>query len=239
VGDLSSILRGLSVGLFVAGATMADNVWLLLGAWLSFLMALTAVGFVRIHLRLTLAFVIPLAVSSLVINALIAVAPGELPGDRFGRAVPLAFALAFRVSAIAAAIQLCFLPLIANGNLVNFLRAWRLPDSAVLVIIGGITILAEVRARGRQIFEARLAQGLGTANRWGALRQIPFMLMPLFVSMLESSAARAILWQERRLVNQLANYRVTDQKTDSACIWCARLVVSCAWCVAAALVHSK
>jgi MFS family permease len=239
MGDLSSILRGLSVGLFVAGATMSDNVWLLLGAWLSFMIALAMVGLVRVHLRLTLAFVIPLAVSSLVINTLITAVPGELLSDRFGRAVPLALALAFRVSAIAAAIQLCFLPLIANGNLVNFLRAWRLPDSAVLVVIGGITILAEVRARGRQIFEARLAQGLGTANRWGALRQLPFMLMPLFASMLESSAARALLWQERRLVNQLANYRVTDQKTDSAYLWSARLFVSGAWCVAAVLWRSK
>lgn len=75
---------------------------------------------------------------------------------------------ALRIAAFGGVFQLCFLPLIRRGRLVQTLKAWRLRGNALLVAVASLTLLENLHYRLNQVIHARIARGManeGVLNR--------------------------------------------------------------------------
>lgn len=221
--------------LFMVGAGLCTNHWMLGIGWLIFLFALAQAGILRLHLHMYFAFLVPLALGILLVQGLaIPIEEGKGWWEPFGLVAPTTVLVVFRVAVIAAAAQLCLLPILNDGRLIAFLRAWRCAENVILVTIAGVTLLAEVRFRAQQILESRLSSGYGARTRMGAIRQLPFLLMPLLVYMLDAASKRSEYWVRRNLRQRLASYMPTTSDHITCVANCSWLGASSAWCVMAA-----
>jgi len=222
--------RGVCTVLLIAGAALSVDPRALAVAWLVLALAAASVGLGGVIVRFALVFIAPIALGALLINGLLhAPVPGDQWWSRFAVAAPAAMALSLRIAVIAAAFQLCFLPLIDGGRLITFLRTWRCTGRALVVTLGGVTLVAELKLRTRQVLESRLAQGLGAVTTWGALRQLPFVLLPLTVYMLDAAANRSDLWARRNLVERLERYRPSEAEPGFGAVSAAALVLCLGW----------
>jgi hypothetical protein len=200
-------LRAVTAAVTLLGAVICHDTVLLYLAWLVLLGIMVAVGISALHARITLTFIVPIAVGATFIHGLAQY--HDVSGGwwaRFSGVAPKAILLAGRLGVVAAVTQWCIFPLTTDGRFISFLRTVGLRPRGVLILGATVTLLAEVRTRGRQIIEARLAQGRGFGGGAGVLLQLPLVLMPLMVNVLDTAAARADLWRARNLVARLSSY---------------------------------
>ena len=160
------------------------------------LAAVCAAGLVRQHAQFLVTVGIPLLIALLVIWGYLVEPPSSNGQNRFDYVL----LIWLRVAAAGGALQWMLLPLVEQPlHLRAFLSALRLSGSIGTLLVTPILFLPEVRRRLARIIDARKAQGLPTRGLAG-LRAMPWMLMPLISSLIESSLARAELWSHRGLL---------------------------------------
>jgi energy-coupling factor transporter transmembrane protein EcfT len=234
MANVSPLARGVSTLLIIVGAIICVSPWILGVAWFILLVVAAQNSLLKAHLRVVAVFILPLGLTGLLIQTLLQ--PIQPDGSWLARltaAVPLTASITFRVAVIAAAAQICLLPILFDGRMITFLRAWRLSDNAVLVTMGGVTLLAEVKLRVKQILEARLARGFGAATRWGATRELPFILLPLVVCVLDAAGKRSKFWLRRNLIERFAQFIPGTKQLDSQLASGLWLLGSGTWCAVA------
>ena len=234
MANVSPVARGLSTLLMIVGAFLYRDP-LVLGAGWGLLAAVAARNnLLRAHARLAVVFILPLALTGLLIQMLLLpIQPDGSLAARLMQAWPSTASIAFRIAVIAAAAQLCILPLMFDGRMLSFLRAWHLSVNAILVTMGGVTMLAEVTVRIKLILEARLARGFGAATRWGAIRELPSILLPLFVHMLDAAEKRSKFWLRRDLISRFAHFCPQSDDSESRLASSLWVLGSGTWCAIA------
>jgi len=135
-----------------------------------------------------------------------------------------------RIISCAGILQALFLPLIERPqHLRGFLTAIHMNGEIGLLIITSILFIPEVKRRLTYIVDARKAQGYDVQGITG-LRQLPFMLMPLVSSLLDSATKRAELWAHRGVLRHYEK-QTNDEAYQPCATMLASLVAAAAICI--------
>jgi energy-coupling factor transporter transmembrane protein EcfT len=232
--NVSPIMRGLSTLLLIAGAIFCLHPWLLGAAWLILLIAAVRSSIYRPHLTLIMVFVVPLALASASIQLLIQLSQHPYQGllALLASAAMTALVLILHVAVIAAAMQLCVLPILFDGRMLFFLRSWKFSDDAIVVVMAAVTLIAEVKLRARQIIDARLARGYGKAIGFRGIQELPLVMLPLVIYLVDTAVKRSSFWVRRNLLSLFAHYSPSHQEKYSRVESITWLVGSATWCIA-------
>jgi len=120
--------------------------------------------------------------------------------------IPQVTAITLRLIVVGVDFQLCFAPVIPNGEMIPMLRAIWLSPRMIAIFSGGFTMIGELTLRLSQVLDARQAQGVGPPSRWRALRELPSLTAPVFIAAVDSAIARSDLWAERNLLPKLLSF---------------------------------
>jgi len=168
------------------------------------------------HLKLFLLGMFPIYLSYFYLYYLIPEAP--LPLD----VIHLKF---LKVILIASAFQLLF----SNNfeELVDTIRTLRIKGNLKLIILSTYSMIDEVQKKSYKIISARYAAGyVKKRTWWNAVRQFPYILIPLLTQLLEIAEERSKSWDEKNMVSLLENYRVKIYYSFSfnVCVFLVSLV---------------
>lgn len=98
----------------------------------------------------------------------------------------------------------------SKEELIFTLKKWKLKTNTIILIISSATLLEDIKRRSELIIEARFARGyVGRRTWWNMIIQIPFVLLPLFISILKTADQRAENWQQRNITELISGYQIT------------------------------
>ena len=98
----------------------------------------------------------------------------------------------------------------SKEELIFTLKKWKLNTNTIILIISSATLLEDIKRRSELIIEARFARGyVGRRTLWNTIIQIPFVLLPLVISILKTADQRAENWQQRNITELISGYQIT------------------------------
>jgi len=225
-------VRGISTILAIIGTLFANDIIIMLFAWLVLLIPLfTLTSTMRSHGRFVIKIVAPIFIILLVVwGWLVGAPPGLQPGSSSVDGARFAIFISLRLILLGGIFQLCFLS-IPYDKLINTFRQWGLKGNWLVVAAGAFTIWPELKLRGEQILDARYARGLTPDRKlFSRIQQFPFLLRPLLTWAIRSANDRTQLWDQRRLILKLG--RRSSQKYHSSFFINAYvLLISITWLI--------
>lgn len=219
---------GLAALLAGAGVFACDALQPLAAFWLVLALSLVVMGEGRPHAHFLGFVCLPMFLALLLVW--VVALPMASPGG-VTRMMGLSYSarIVFRIAAFGALFQLCFLPLLREGRLVETLRAWGLKGDGLLIAIASVTLLDDLRYRLEQVTQARVARGLASGGALSRLTQLPSLLRPLLIFILTSGVKRAELWAHRHLRQRLTEMNASVAATGSPVASVAFLIGAVAW----------
>jgi len=192
--------RALAAVLALIGTLLSVDPILLCLGWI-FLLTPTVVAsrLVKVHAKFIFGLIAPMALALFVIwGYLVAAPPGaEIGSDPLG-GLRFAALVASRLVMLGGIAQVAVLS-IAPQQLPYTLYCWGLRGQALVIVLGAFSLIPEMAIRTDQVLTARLARGLMPDRRlMTRLRQLPFLLRPLFAGILQSAVLRSEGWHQRQ-----------------------------------------
>jgi len=175
--------------------------WLFL-VWLFVLLPTSAyAGVGRAHMTFCASFLLPIGIGLLVIwGAIVGAPPGAMPRSNPTAGTLYALTLLGRLTVFSCVVQILYLGL-SPQRLITELRGLGVQREFLLVTLGALAILPEVRMRAVQVYDAGRARGLlHRKSLPRRLRLVPYVLRGLFSWTIRSAIERARLWEERAIV---------------------------------------
>lgn len=206
------IARGTATIIALAGTFLMKDVVVAAIAWFGVLIPLMFfAGIARQHGRFVLTVLAPVAIALLVVwGWLVGAPPGAPLGSAPAEGVKYACLIALRLALLGGIGQLC-LSTIPHDQLVITLQSWGLRGDGLVIALGSLTLLPEMRLRAEQVLTARYARGLiSDRHILTKIRQFPYLLRPLLAWVLRSAIQRSESWQQRQLLERLAGYSYRD-----------------------------
>ncbi len=187
----------LAVILAVVGALITKNLVLLVVAWGLVILPLTKVlSILKQHLQFIAVIILPLFAILFGVWYVIIGAPPNLPigSDPNGGAV-YAITTVVRLVVLGGLAQIVFLP-IPLDDLPRVLTQIGIKGDLLVIIVSSFTLIPELNQRANKIMTARYARGLiKDRSFWSRLRQLPYLVRPLFVGSLKTALDRMEIWE--------------------------------------------
>ena len=207
--SIHPVARGLATLIGIIGVFLADNVVVLVFAWLAVIVPLcVTTGISRKHMRMNGMVVLPLCLMLVALwGWIVGAPPDQVPGSNPEAGVQYALLISFRLAVVGGIFQLCFLS-IPQAELLSTFWHWGIRRDHLIVAIGAFTIWPELKLRAEQIITARYARGLLPDRRLiSRFRQLPYLLRPLLVWSLRAAVQRSELWDQKRLLDRVGHIR--------------------------------
>lgn len=195
---MSPRLKGIALLVLVSGAVIAVDPWILLTALSSLALVAWRTGNWRLLRSFLVGAILPIGIVLLVVwGGFVQAPPGELLGSDPHGGLKYGVLTTLRLAVLGAAIQTVLLA--GGGDQVPaLLHSWGIRKGAGIVIAGTFALLPEARRRLEQIVTARIARGvLGKRTWWRQFAQVPHVILPLMVWILNAAILRAEAWVER------------------------------------------
>lgn len=184
-------------------------------AWVSLIPILVILGVARKHLTFLLFVTVPVAVALCIVwGGVLKSSPGQPIGSSMVDGFRYAGIISFRLALLGGITHACFYTL-TYGELVAFLRNWRVKGDLLTLIVSSLAVLAEVRLRIDQILVARYVRGLTGLSVFQRAFSLPSTLRPLVANSLRSAKERSDLWERRRLLDRVNHLGVSATSTVS------------------------
>jgi hypothetical protein len=98
---------------------------------------------------------------------------------------------------------------VPSRYLLKFLKTVGVKGSFLIIFLSSFAVLKDFNLRADRIITARLSRGyLKSRTLFNRLLQIPFIIRPLFVSIIMLSIERAASWQQRNLLTEIDEIKV-------------------------------
>lgn len=97
--------------------------------------------------------------------------------------------------------------------LIFTLKKWRFNNEALIVTLGAFTVWRDVKYKAEKIVTARFATGLIPKRSFlNISKQLPYVLIPLFIGIIRTSSERAALWEQKNILYLIENYQINKIK---------------------------
>jgi energy-coupling factor transporter transmembrane protein EcfT len=202
-------IRVLVFAIIIIGSLVCNSLFLIALASVVCTTLIILNGLSSLYYKFVLFIVIPMFfLTAMVWGVWIAAPPHvEVGTDPYG-GFTYSIIMALRIMVIGGASQLLFLT-IKPIDLPSYLRFLGFSTLSIVVILSSLALLPEVKLRLEQILIARAAKGLLKCRSFfsGAM-QLPYLIRPLVIWVLNSAVSRAEGWTKKLSVIQLLENRI-------------------------------
>lgn len=196
-----------AIALAMIGSMLTKNLILLLGGWLLFILPLTKMLQVsRQHFKYLVSFILPLAITLLVVwYLLIGAPPDQVVGSDPVGGAAYALTTSARLALLGGLAQVIILP-IPLDNLSYRLHQIGIRGDLLIIIVSAFALIPEFSQRANKIITARYSRGL-VKNRklFTRLKQLPYIIRPLLTGALRTALFRMELWDKWGHVDNFTN----------------------------------
>lgn len=113
-----------------------------------------------------------------------------------------------RTMVIISLVQVIFT--LVGEELIFSLKKWRIKNDTIILIISSVTLLEDIKRRSDIIINARFARGyISKRTWWNKIVQMPYILVPLIISILKTAELKAVNWQQRNIIELISSYQVS------------------------------
>lgn len=226
------LARAAATVLGVLGTLLSVNPWTMAAVWLGVLLpVIIAARIYRQHAIFVLAILAPISLQLfLVWGLVVGAAPGTPVGSSPSAGLAFAARTTIRIALLAAILQLSVLTIRPERLVYTFTRCGVRGDWLVAAL-GTFALGPELALRAQQVLTARYSRGLAPDRRLlTRMRQMPYLLRPLFAWVLRSSIQRSEAWHQRHLIRRLTEANagsLSDSLVGSFVLLSAAMV----WCL--------
>lgn len=206
------IARASATVIAIAGTVISMSALAIAVVWVAVLLPMfVATRLLRQHAIFVLAVFTPISLQLVLVWGFVV---GASPGAPVGSSPEggLAFALltALRIGLLGGIVQLSVLT-IRSEQLIYTFTACGLRGDWLIAALGTFALGPELALRSQQVLTARYARGLVADRHFlTRLRQLPYLLRPLFGWVLRSAIQRSEAWHQRQLIHRLGDSRAQD-----------------------------
>lgn len=125
---------------------------------------------------------------------------------------------------------------IPSTELTYTFKTWGLRGSTLIVLLGSFTLWADLQKAANRIVTARLASGVvGGRSPWVMVQQLPFVLLPMVISMLRTSTVRSHSWNDKDILELVGRFE--PEVRPSVAYSATVLLLGCAFVVSALITN--
>lgn len=195
-----------------------------------------AAGHSRQHVIFLAIVVAPIGIMLVLVwGWIVGAPPGALAYSDHAGGVTFAAETTLRIALLGGLFTLV-VRTIPQEEVVSTLRAWGCRKETLVVLVGTLALLPELRARAEQILTARYARGLIADRRFTSrLRQLPYLLRPLTAWVLRSALQRGETWAQRDLIARIE--RLPQNTANSSDTMSAGVIITAALFLMLSVLH--
>lgn len=154
-------------------------------------------GFLKEHLRLILAGMIPVYLSFIFIYVFVLNEPNVWQQIHSRIEKILLFTTLFQIVLIY-----------PTDELFYSLKKVGVKGNLLIIILSSYTLIDDISRRSQKIINARLSRGyVKKRTRFTMMRQLPYVLRPLFIQVFRSSFQRADNWQQKDMITLIRDFK--------------------------------
>lgn len=153
-------------------------------------------GFLKEHLRLLIIGMFPVYLSFILIYVLILSQSGAWQEIHFRVLNLLILTTIFQI-------VLIFPP----DELFYSLKKIGIKGSILIIVVSSYTLVDDISKRSEKIINARLSRGyVKKRTRFTMMKQLPYVLRPLFIQIFRSSYERAYNWEQKDMIGLIQKF---------------------------------
>lgn len=189
---VSPLVRLVFPALVIVTVFATSSIWILLTVYVLGLVPLFLVERkFGIHIRFLVYGVIPIMLTAYIIYGIVLKVQSDTWAELALRGV--------RFLILTTAIQWALT--IPGHQLIYTVKKWGLRGSSLIVVLGAYILWADLQKAANRIVTARLASGaIGGRSKMIMVQQLPFVLLPLVISLLRTATVRSISWKDKDIV---------------------------------------
>lgn len=185
--------------LFSVGVFLTRNLIVLGAGYALIALLLLNAGQLRTHVKLLLIGNLPFLLLLLFVYAVVL---KSRPVNGFDSGLQYAFTVFFRITILTAVWQ--HLLNVSTEQLFFFCQELRIKGSILVIVISGFATWKDFALKANRIITARLSRGyLKNRSFLNRLRQIPFVIQPLFTSTILLTLERSASWKQREMLKEI------------------------------------
>lgn len=165
--------------------------------WLTALLGIVREGLVKLHGLFLLLTVIPMSLALTLVWYGASERPDIIDQYFYGKTYFYIAFLVMRIAAIGAILQWLFVPIIKTNSIRVFLSDLGFSGKVILSFVSTLVLLEDVKRKGKQVLEARIARGLSGKTRMEKWRAILSTISPVVYTSIIAAINRAEFWSHR------------------------------------------
>ena len=195
---LSPYVRITILLLGIIGTLLCTKAYLLTIFWILVLLPLSVIlGIINLHRNILVMVAIPMTLLMLFLNIVIL---KESFLSQYHTAITI-----LKIISYTSIFQIVFV--IPNHQLLYTLHKFKIKGDALIIILGAFSVWREVVSDSAKIVTARYAKGyIKKRSMLNNIKQLPRMLIPLTISILNTSEVRSKSWDNKAIIQNISKY---------------------------------
>lgn len=194
----------------ITGLFITKDLIILIYAYVFVLFMIICTGQLKMHLRFLIIAALPFLLLLFAVYLFI------LKDSHYGNLndrLLLALSIFLRITVITSLFQFTFnLP---ADKLLYFLRKIGLKGSSLIIVLSSFVVWKDFVNRSNKIVVARYARGyIKKRSLFYGLRQIPYVIKPLFITTLLMTIDRTSSWKQRNFLVEIDELKLIEEKLN-------------------------
>lgn len=206
--SLHAYVRILIFVVIFIGIFITRNIYFLVSGYLIVLIFLIAAGQIFLHTKFFIIGNLPFLVILVLIYGVILTDNSVQDGNNY---ILKGLVIFLRVTILTSLFQLTFN--VPAGQLLAFLKKLGIKGNLLIITVSSFAVWTDFTIKADKIITARLSRGhLRKRNLVNKVRQIPFVIKPLFVTTLLLALDRTASWKQRNFLSEIRNLSIPSEK---------------------------